>query len=340
MNGILARTAFAIRCPPVEIGLDNEVPAVSRLRWFIVAEIGLLLLIGLFTYPSGDDFFDHFLPMARGCVTCGYNPYFTSWFLYPLSWLPWKANYLVWTALTLAAFVAAARYFAADPIRVILSFPMTWTLWLGQIDALPLAGLVMGDYALRRRRPLLLGPALVLMATKPQLSLAVMVLYLLHTTSLLRALLVPAVVAILSFLVWGLDWPLQWLAHRPDFDYTPWLASLWPWGLVAFIPAVLVPSGISERRKMLLYASAIGLPFFGSYSYTLFLIQGAPWWSIVATYIPILLVLFFGAETARLMVLVPIALLITETLAARCKGSESLLGDGNGPARARSWPPA
>lgn len=302
---------------PIDLEVGSGRAAVSKLNWLILTEIGLLLLAGLFIYPAGDDFFNHFGPMARGCVTCGYNPYFTSWFLYPLSWLPWKANYLVWIALTLAAFTIAARYFATDPIRVILSFPMMWALWLGQIDALPLAGLVLGDYAVRQRRPLILGLALVLMATKPQLTLAVVVLYLLYTTSWLKALLIPAIVASLSFLVWGLDWPLQWLAHRPEFNYTPWLASLWPWGLVTFIPAVLIPSELSQRRRMLLYASAIGLPFFGSYSYTLFLVQGAPWWSIVATYIPTILVLFFGAGAARLMVLVPIALLAVEILAAR-----------------------
>jgi hypothetical protein len=289
---------------------------MSRLRWVILAEIGLLLVIGMLRYPAGDDFHNHFWPMARGCVQCGYNPYFTSWLLFPLSWLPWKANYLAWAAITLAAFVAAARYYGTDPIRVVLSFPMMWALWLGQIDALPLAGLVVGDYALRRSQPFLLGAALVLMATKPQLTLAVMALYLLHTSSLLRTLLLPAGVAALSFAVWGIGWPLEWLTQRPGFDYTPWLASLWPWGLIAFLPALWLPLELSKRRKALLYASAIGLPFFGSYSYTLFLVEGAPWWAVAATYAPILLVMLAGPQAARLMVVVPIVLLSLEILAA------------------------
>lgn len=289
---------------------------MTKLNWLLTILISVILL-GIFTlYPVEDDFYKYFYPIAQGNVTVGHNPYFTHWLLWPLSLLPIHTSYVVWISVTLAGFIGACLYFKSSPVPLLVSFPMAWALLSGNIDVLPLGGMVLGDCALRRKWPLVLGLSLVLMAVKPQLTIAIIALYLFHSSSLWQALVAPSIVACLSFWQWGLDWPLRWMTQRPELDHPNYgYFVTWPWGLLAFAPAILIAVDLAKRRKLLLEASAIGIPYFGAYSYILFFVQDAPWWAVIATWVPALaaaLALPIGMNLATLLFVIPTLMLLKE----------------------------
>jgi hypothetical protein len=181
---------------------------VDLMRKLITIEIALLLaLIIPFIPRSGEDFRTFYQPLARGCLECGYNPPHASLILKPLAFIPWS----LWPALTLLLLLWSTRRLSGDPLKLLLAFPTVGLLGLGQVEGVLAAGL-----ALALTTPLQ-GVGLVLLTVKPQVTGPLMLWVIWRNP---RAAVLPGLFLLITLLVFGPAWPLDWLFHgqRPLVD--------------------------------------------------------------------------------------------------------------------------
>lgn len=305
-----------------------------KLSWLIALTAGAVIIILTFFLPGGQDLYTYYLPFANGCLTCGFTPYFAQWLLWPLTLLPPALAYPLWTAVSVFGFIFLCRYTGANPAVVILSFAALGEFWLGQIDIIIAVGLVL---ALLAKNPYWRGVGLVLAMVKPQLAgLAVLMLILQQPRhELIKVLAAPLLTLAASFMVYGLAWPLAWLANSlaslpiqgEDFIISgvawplAWLANflvnlpaqMWQLAGWAFGLGLILILFILKRRLTVdaaLIIAALATPFFRGYSYIVFLIFRSPWWSLPLSYAWLLLYPLLGAASARAAWLLPAGLLI------------------------------
>ena len=151
------------------------------------------------------------------------HPPFEALALAPLRGLSYGSLYLVWSALSLAAFIATLVLLARAlplpfPTRLLLLIgccsynAIHYALWLGQSSALVTLGLCGTFVALRRGRVGWAGVALALVMLKPQLLLVIgptlLMLGYWRAALVAAATLATASVAAMPFL--GLLWPLHY----------------------------------------------------------------------------------------------------------------------------------
>jgi hypothetical protein len=100
-----------------------------------------------------------------------------AWMVVPLAWLPISTGFLIWTLISLAAFVAAAWLVCPGPLLVRATlllvslglWPVHYEFWLGQWTAATLAVLAVCWWYLDRQRWVPAGVALALaFCLKPQ----------------------------------------------------------------------------------------------------------------------------------------------------------------------------
>lgn len=293
-------------------------PNLGRLRRqlsltnVVALEIILLLTVLAYFLPGGEDLFTFYLPMARGCLTCAYNPWHTSWVLFPLQFIPIRILWPVWTLATGLMLWWAARRLKVSPVIVLLSFPAMGLIWLGQVDGLVVLGLCL---AATSRSPWLRGVGLTLASIKPQVSGAAILVLLWYDSDRWRTLIIPGLVLAASLLVWGPDWPLRWWRSRDILAGLPlWgMASLFPYGFIAFAAIPFIDTPRSKVAAALL-ASALALPQFGVYSYVAFLVFLAPVWALPLSYAWALGYPFIQGWSLQFAWTLPLALLVWLTV--------------------------
>jgi|GEM_PF-817699 len=252
------------------------------LQTAIAIEIILVASAAAFFLPGGDDLYRFYLPFAQGCLECGFNPWYASWVLFPITLVPLRLLWPLWVLLTLSGLFWTCRRMEVNPIPVMLAFPVMGLAWLGQVEVVIAVGLML---ALLSPSPSLRGAGLVLAMIKPQVAGAAVLVLIVYDREHWKTLIVPALIAALSMLVWGIDWPLRWFNQRDLTAALPvWgTAALYPYGLIAF-GAVLLVKGVREKVTAALLASALAFPWFGVYSYSVFLPLIAPWWALPVSY--------------------------------------------------------
>lgn len=242
-----------------------------------VIAAGLLALTAIVliaqTLPPGVDWVTCFYPVARqsldgewfsyeqtGCVL--YFPW-TLLITTPFALFPVEMGntLLVLASITMltGACILYRRWqpFPFFAIALAVSSVHSFDVYLrGQLDAFNVLGVVIGAVAIHRRRLLWLSVGFALMMMKPPLNFALVgLLYLLALRAwpradIARALSIPAVLVLLSFLGFGLDWPIRYLNNMNEPPYylsiTLWrgadLLGLphWPIAVAAVIAIALV----------------------------------------------------------------------------------------------------
>jgi len=283
----------------------------NKIAWIVAIEVGVIVIIASFFLPGGDDLYRYYFPFANGCLDCGFVPYFAEWILWPLSLVPPRLAWPVWTTVSVVGLIGLCRYTKVNPAVVILSFPALGQFWLGQIDVNIGAGLAMGLLA---ANPYVRGAGILLALVKPQVAgLAVLVL-LIHQPrrEIIKVLVVPFVAMLLSLVVYGFAWPIDWVTNSlnnlPVHVWRMASRDIWPYGIV-FILTVFAFKPLRPRFEATLIASTLATPFFGVYSYLVFLIFRAPWWSLPLSYIWFVAYPIWGNESMRLAWVLPMGLL-------------------------------
>lgn len=260
-------------------------------RWLpiVYTEVAAVILLAIAVLPGGFDYLHYFYRLARGCVACTYNPYFTEWFMRPFGVVEaWRVSYILFCAFSMFALYRSARAFGGNPLIALASPTFMWILWLGQIDLLPVLGLALAWWALQQDRHVLMGVGLLLMATKPQMMGFALLLMLWWGGW--KAWLIPIAAAVASFAIYGLDWVSRWLSYTPQtmFGGDAWfyISSIW---LLIGVVGVFALKREKEHRlvrvQYLVTATLIGVPYIGAYSFFVLTVFRLRWWEVVAGYI-------------------------------------------------------
>jgi len=284
----------------------------QKISWIAALGAAIGLIIVSFQMPGGDDLYRYYLPFALGCLDCGYAPYFVQWFLAPLRLLPpYPLAWPHWTIICITGFLTLAYISKVNPFWLLVSFPMLGQVWLGQVDVLVALGLVMFLFL---KNPYLQGAGLILALTKPQLTaLPLLFCLLLDSPRLwLKLLLVPVSVLFTSLIVFGWDWLTHWLTNSAAaLPVHVWrLASLDLWRFGIFL--IPLPLLFQERRERLtagLLVSSLASPFYGVYSYVLFLLLDVKWWSVLLSYAWLSGFVFWQEQAMRLAWILPVGML-------------------------------
>lgn len=283
----------------------------NRERLFWVAALGaaLGLVLASFRLPGGDDLYRYYLPFEQGCLDCGFVPYYAQWFLLPLRALPdYPLAWGVWSIVSVTGFLSLAYFTRVNPLFLLVSFPMLGQIWLGQVDVLVAFGLVIFLFA---KNPYLRGVGIILALSKPQLTFIPIAFGLLLESPRLwlKLMLVPVAVLGASLLAFGWAWPLYWIKNAASaLPVHVWrLASLDVWRFGVFL--VPLPLLFKDKRQRLtagLLLSALATPFYGVYSYVLFLLFENKWWMLALSYIWMLGFFFWQESAMRLAWILPL----------------------------------
>jgi hypothetical protein len=286
---------------------------LPQTQQILALEVAALWVAFSFFLPGGDDLYRYYQPFQQGCATCGFVPPFARWFLWPLDVLPaYPLTWPLWTLISVTAWLLLARWTKVNPLLLMLSFPLWGQLWLGQVDWLVACGLVL---FLLGRHPALRGFGILLAMVKPQLSALVILALLLQEKpqNIIRIIALPLAAFLLSLWVYGLSWPVDWLtgasAAVPVHHWR--LAGLDTWRIGIFF--IWLPFLFHDPRQRLvasLLVSSVATPFFGVYSYVIFLLFILPWWAVPLSYAWELASPWLGTDAMRFAWMLPLALLV------------------------------
>ena len=280
----------------------------------LALEIAVLWVCLAFFLPGGDDLYRYYQPFQQGCAACGFVPPYAHWFLWPLSFLPaYPVTWPLWTLISVSAWILLTHWTRINPLLLMFSFPLWGQLWLGQVDWLVACGLVLFLIA---KRPYLRGLGIMLAMIKPQLSgLAILTLLLLEEPrNIIRISLLPLTGFALSLWMYGLSWPMDWLTiSAKSVPVHQWrLAGMDTWRFgIFFIWLPLFFRNARQRLIASLLISAVATPFFGVYSYVIFLLFGLPGWAIPLSYVWILAYPWLSSDALRFSWVLPVALLVS-----------------------------
>lgn len=256
----------------------NEIDARLRARltrWELFALVFALCMSGVFVwvhYQLETEPFDYnvYIRATQGDLV---DFYYADWVL-PLFWLlaklPFLAGYFIWGIVGVLSVFFAARVFGGNAALALLTYQMLYILFFGQIAGILVGGLALAWWAMAHKRWDLAGFGFLIACTKFQLGVTFGLLLWLAADitwrQRLRALLLPAVLVILSLVIDPL-WPLDLLARiqeNPPNDLGS--ISFWRWlgpiVLLFWIPPLLLSLPANKRLLALAATWAFTLPYF------------------------------------------------------------------------------
>lgn len=202
-----------------------------------------------------------------------YGYYYAYWvlpFFRALSVLPIPASHAIWAGLNIAAIWFACRVFGGRGALVLLSFQALYSLIFGQITGVLVGALAVMVWAISQKHFWLAGFALALALTKPQLGLvpgiAILMLSSITWRARLQMILVPLVVAGISFLLYGF-WISDVVVRIRELPPIALASiSLWQWlgwaTVLFWLPPLLLPMPRKARLILLVATNAIALPYY------------------------------------------------------------------------------
>lgn len=241
-----------------------------------------------------------------------FYPYWTLFLLTPLTLLPFWLGFVVWNATNIGCVYVACKLWGGNTIIALLSYPMLFMLFYGQITGLLVLALVLYDRWIADK-PYHAGIAAAIALAKPQLAVPVLLYSALrpHVSWHNRLVSVlPTLAAFtLSLLVYG-DWVTAWLG-RLDTAATEGSITMWSlighWSLLLWLPLGFIAP--EQRRLFVICTTALSLPYF-QLTGLLLLLAGMPLslFSVLAFIgYGMLMLGWFGAS---LMLLLPLSIYI------------------------------
>lgn len=200
-------------------------------------------------------------------------PYPAAWFIYPFAILPETVGYIVWNIANAICFMLAIRYWKGNIFALSLFIGTFWTFYGGQIEGFMAGALVL----MMLPSPWLAGIGITLLTFKPQIGIFPIAYFLINKRDW-RALVIPFVIYVASFLKWGW-WIPKWLSTIQSIGTTGItmvsMVSLFPYGLI-LLPLLWK---YKKSLKIWMYVQSLTIPYFPIYSLApLFTISSPPWW--------------------------------------------------------------
>lgn len=246
----------------------------SDRRWpvspaFAGAITGLVAIA--YILPGG---YDAGLYYLRPWYTDTTTPIYMHWLLEPVARLPWPHGWAALILLTVLAVRFATHVWETRWTVALMSMPLLWTVWLGQIELVGVMGAALGWLVVQRKLPpAWFGIALIALLTKPQVGagLALLFTWWLYRDRgwrpLLWAGLVAGGVGVFTLLVQP-DWVGLWIdrLQRLDPGSRYFSSAVFPWGLLA-VPLALLPRPVGriQRARLVAAVTLLASPYFATY---------------------------------------------------------------------------
>lgn len=208
------------------------------------------------------------------------NPPYTAVLLYPLGLLPPALGGELFIVINVLAVALACKLVGGNRWGVLLSFPFVWLVWYAQIDGLVALGVGLGYWAIQHEKPYWVGVSCLLLGIKPQVG-GILALYYLWKAASARALVLPSLVALISFIAFGF-WPIAYV-HRlisledlTLFTEQGTNIGLFPWGALSWIVLLFGTYSFRQRVMLILCATMLSSPYMAHYSTVSLLIFDLP----------------------------------------------------------------
>jgi hypothetical protein len=231
----------------------------------IVIGLGIFVFLAERYFPLGADYFYHFRPLAEQWRDGYWHIYdgvrarllYPPWSLFviaPLGWFPLNTAKALLLLASILATIAALRLLyhpGKIPVLILimaLTHLHTFDMYVrGQFDSVVLLGIALSFWAFHRKQLLWFSLALCLATVKPPMGWALtLIVFMIGIWSWsprekLLVISFPIVCLVVSFIAFGVDFPLQFLNNiQPPLDYLS--ISLWRFANANGIPLfVLFP---------------------------------------------------------------------------------------------------
>lgn len=194
-----------------------------------------------------------------------YYPQWILFMLYPLTLFPFWLGFVVWNSVNIGCIYVACKLWGGNATIALLSYPMLFMLFYGQITGVLVLCLVLYDRWITDK-PYAAGIVAAIALAKPQLAVPLLLYSALRLqvtwhnrfVSVLPTLALFA----LSLVVYG-DWVTAWLHHLPDAategSITMWYLTGY-WSLLLWMPLGFIAP--EYRRAFVICATALSLPYF------------------------------------------------------------------------------
>ncbi|VAW41697.1 hypothetical protein MNBD_CHLOROFLEXI01-3275 [hydrothermal vent metagenome] len=214
------------------------------------------------------------------------NPPYIFSLLYPLATLSPRVGLLLYTLLAVMSLYFVYRLSGINKWLLLFSFPTVWNLFSAQLDTFSTLGVALGWWAVKEKRPFLIGVALVLLGIKPQATFGLAIVYAIWGWHW-KILIAPVFVMLYSFALFGF-WPPNWVIHvlnqsSGENAFFNGGLGAFPWGLLAWVPLILGRKFYNQTQfaTASIAATLLSSPYVGSYSTMVFLGLPAFWFSYI-----------------------------------------------------------
>jgi hypothetical protein len=178
--------------------------------------------------------------------------------------------FLIWAVVNIAGVWFAARVFGGSASIALLSYPMLYSVFYGQITGVIVAGLALLWWGLHRHKAWVAGIGILLAAIKWQMGVPLIIaLWIMAEVSWrerLHAVIVPLVVGLASLVVyplWIID-VLRRLSEQPPVTFGS--ISLWQYfgalSLLLWLPPLSLPLPKGRRLVAVAAAGALAIPYY------------------------------------------------------------------------------
>jgi hypothetical protein len=186
-----------------------------------------------------------------------------------LSLLPFTTAYVVLCVINVLCTLYAVRVMGGNPLFALVGFQLLSILYYGNMSAIIIGGIALCWWGLAHQRWNAAGLGLLIALSKYHVGLFwcfPMIWYAaVSWRDFMRILVVPAVIGAISLVVYPL-WPIKVLSGLSTFSLVHLGITLWiyigAWGLLLWIPGLLLPMSRKERFFSILALAPLTLPYY------------------------------------------------------------------------------
>jgi hypothetical protein len=290
--------------------------AVRIFRNPVVGGVILAYFITVMIWPGG---FDAQLYYLRWPPPTATTPYWVYLLTYPLSLLGWPLSWQVLVALTATA--AVLIYSLRGNRRwwiVLFCSPLIFNNWWGQVEICTIIGIAVGLSLLNKKIPgVWIAAVWLLLGIKIQTNYGLILLFSFWfwrqrgLKAFVPGMLASAAIVGLTLLIWP-HWPSRLVSVYKSTTFGFANASLWPFGNLAWLPAILpIRMSAEKRLRLTAAASLLGTPYFTLHHCMGLMVLSDYIWQFPLSWLPMIMI-FQTRDWSMYAWIIPLVILVYE----------------------------
>lgn len=299
----------------------SEIKTIFHKPYLLGVTLAFFIVAGI--WPGGFDASQYYLRYLPENATV---PAWIYLITYPISLVGWPMSWQILVVLTvLTASLVYAMRGNQNWWLVIASSAFIYNAWWGQIEIFSIIGLALCMLVLGKKiSPFWLGIAWLLMVIKPQVNYGLIILFIwwIWRNQGIKVLVLASISFLLVILITFLLFP-GWLGRLINTLLTLQSgdanAAVWPWGLGAWLIA-LIPLKVKSdiRMRMVAASTLLGSPYFTLHHCTSLLVLTDHPYGLMLSWLPIIMITS-TRDWARYAWIIPVGILAIDLLRVAVK---------------------